>query len=229
MIKIGFITGLAGVQQELAKRPSGGNYEDRPKAQWVSLKDGESVKLVFLNEIDEGSPNYSVKNGLSIFSLQHSNPENWRKQAECTVDEGECYGCANGWNQKVVFYSNVLVDDGKNEPYVAIWSRGVGKQSVVQELINMAADDDFNNSVTDKVFKFSRKGATKDDTTYTLSALPKGHEYNLEDYELFDLQQYVFHVSPDRQEAYYFDLKDGQKAPEAKKVPVSASSVDADW
>lgn len=227
---MGFITGLNAVNAELAKRPTGGNYEDRPKAEWATIpKNGGPLKLVFLQEIDEGSPNYSAKNGLAIFSLQHSNPENWQKSAKCTADEGDCYGCSRNWKQKIVFYVNVLVDDGKKEPYVAIWSRGLGKGSVAQTLVNMASDEDYDFSITDKHFKFIRTGTTKDDTTYSLDVLPKAHNLNVEDYELFDLEQYVFTVSPERQEAYYLDLKDGEKPAEAPKVPVSASSVDADW
>lgn len=223
---MGFIKGLASVQEELNKR--GGDFADRPKAEWVSLKGGESVKLIFLQEIDEGSPNYSEKNGTALFSLQHSNPDNWKKTAKCTVDEGACYGCQRGWRQKLVFYVNVLVNDGVKPPYVAIWNRGLGKGSVAQDLVNMAGDEDFNNSITDKEFKFTRTGTTKDDTTYSLSALPKPHKQNVEDFELFDLEQYVFTVAPERQEAYYLDLKDGEKAPVAAK-PQSAEAIDQDW
>lgn len=226
---MGVITGLAAIKEEMAKKPQGGgNYEDRPKATWVTLKDGESLKLIFLNEIDEGSPNYSEKNGLAALSIQHTNPENWRKTAACTADEGDCYGCANNWKQKHVLYFNVLVDDGKNDPYVGIWSRGLGKGSVAQGLVDMAADEDYNFSITDKVFKFNRTGSTKDDTTYTLSPLPKPHDKDLESYELFDLPQYIFTVSPDRQEAYYTDGQASAPA-ERSKPAVSASDINAQW
>jgi hypothetical protein len=224
---MGFIKGLASVQEELSKR--GGDFADRPKAEWVSLKGGESIKLEFLQEIDEGSPNFDKEKGTALFSLQHSNPDNWRKTAKCTVDEGACYGCQRGWRQKLVLYVNVLVDDGAKEPYVAIWNRGLGKGSVAQDLINMAGDEDFNNSITDKTFKFTRTGTTKDDTTYSLSALPKRTKYDLAGKELFDLEQYVFTVAPERQEAYYLDLKTGESAPKEEAKPQSAASIDQDW
>jgi len=223
---MGFIQGLAKANEELAKRPSG-DFEDRPKARYVSLDDGQSVKLIFLQEIDEASPNYSEKNGLAVFALMHSNPDNWKKSALCTADEGECYGCSRGWRQKVLLYVNVLVDDGKEEPYVAIWNRGLGKGSVAQSLLDMAADEDFGASISDKTFKYTRTGQKKE-TTYSLSALPKPHTKNVEDYELFDLKQYVFTVKPEKQEAYYLDLQDGQKPAEEAK-PVSAASVEQDW
>lgn len=221
---------MAGVQErQKAAEEASASYKDRPKAEWVSIKDGEAVKLVFLQEIDEGSPNYSAKNGTALVSLQHSHPVNWKRTAACTDEEGECYGCQNNWRQKMVFYANVLVDDGVKDPYVAIWSRGLGRGSVAQSLYDMAADDDFDNSISDKVFKFSRTGSKKDDTTYSLSPMPKPHKLNVEDYELYNLEDYVFKVAPERQEAYYLELKDGESAPAEEKKPVSASSINADW
>lgn len=169
---MGFVTGLAGIREQQAKQPQNEDFADRPKAEWVSLKDGESVKVTPLQEIDEGSPNYNADMGLAIFSLQHSNPDNWKKNAECTVDEGDCYGCAQGWRQKTVFYINVLVEEKGRKPYVGILSRGLGKGSVAQSLLNMAADEDYNNSITDKTFKFARTGSTKDNTTYSLDISP---------------------------------------------------------
>jgi hypothetical protein len=228
---MGFVTGLAGVREQQDKQPKNEDFADRPKANWVSLKDGESVKITPLQEIDEGSPNFDKDNGLAIFSLQHSNPDNWKKNAECTVDEGDCYGCANGWRQKTVFYINVLVTPKSGSPFVGILSRGLGKGSVAQSLLNMAADEDYDNSITDKTFKFSRTGSTKDDTTYSLDILPSAKKVDVTEYteQLFDLPKYVFHVNPDKQEAYYLDLKQGQSAPAKEAVPVSAGAVDNDW
>jgi hypothetical protein len=225
---MGFLTGLASVNETLNKR-SGGDFEERVKAKWLSLKDGESAKIIFLQELDEGSPNYSEKNGVAKFFLEHSNPDNWRKKAECTVDEGTCYGCQRGWRQSVMMYVNVLVDNGKDEPYVAVYSRGTGKGSVAKQLLEIAADEDFNHSISDKLFKFSRTGKTKDDTTYTLGIL-KAHDKSVDDYELYDLTKVVFHVNPDRQEAYYLDGQEAEAgAPAAAAKPASAHSIDADW
>lgn len=220
---MGYIEGLVGVKETLAKKETG-DYADRVKATWLSLKDKDAVKIVFLQELDKDSPNYSEKNGLAKFFLEHSNPANWRKKAECTINEGSCYGCSNGWAQKVQLYINVLVDDGVKDPYVAVLSRGTGKGSVAKQLLEIAGDKDFNNSISDKLFKFSRSGSTKDDTTYTLAAMGE-HKVNVESYELFDLTEAVFHVKPEKQEDYY---SDGQ-APAAPAQPVSASSISADW
>ena len=223
---MGFLQGLAAVNEELSKRPSG-DFEDKPKARYVKVDDGKSVKLVFLQEIDKGSPNYSEKNGLALFSLEHKNPDNFKKHAKCTADEGACWACEQGWRQSVVLYENVLVDDGNEDPYVAIWNRGIGKGSVAQTLLNMAADEDFDLSVSDKTFKMSRKG-TGTDTTYSLDALPKPHKLNVEDYELFDLEKYVFTVSYEKQEAYYLDGQE-PKAKEPVAAAAGSTGIDADW
>lgn len=230
---MGFIKGLAGIQQEMAKRPSGGDFEEKPKARYLQVANGQSVKLVFLQEIDEGSPNYSEKNGQAVFALMHTSPDNWKKSAKCTGDEGSCYGCDQGWKTKILLFVNVLVDDGKEAPYVAIFNRGLGKGSVAQSLLDMAADEDFDNSISDKTFKFTRTGEKKE-TTYSLSPMPKAHTLDVESYDLFDLEKYVFTVAPERQEAYYLD---GQVEAQQESSPAAAfsgagagsSAVDAEW
>lgn len=221
-----FVGSLAQAKERLAK--TGGDFEDRPKAKWVSLKDGESVKLVFLQEFDNTSPNFSEKNGGLLINLQHQSPDDWQKQATCTADEGFCYGCQQGWRQKMVLYVNVLVDDNSNEPYVAVWSRALSSKSITQVLLDMAADSDFDCSISDKTFKFSRTGKTKDDTTYSLAPLPKPHGLNVEDYELYDLSQVIFKVNPENQEKYYTGVEPGS-APVEPKAAASSSSVDVDW
>jgi hypothetical protein len=226
------LKGLAAIQQELAKRPQSGDFEDKPKARYVNVDSGGSIKITPLQEIDEGSPNYLADNGLAVFVLMHSNPDNWKKSAKCTADLGDCYGCKHGWRQKVLLFLNVLVDDGNEDPYVAIFNRGLGKGSVAQALLDMAADDDFNMSITDKTFKFTRTGSKKD-TTYSLSPLPKAHGLDLASFkdDLYDLEKYVFTVSPERQEAYYLDGQVADEAPAGERQKVGAGSVepDAEW
>lgn len=226
------IKGLAAIQQEMAKRPQAGDFEDRPKARYVNVEDGKSIKVIFPQELDEGSPNFNPALGTGIFVLMHTNPDNWKKSAKCTADVGECYGCKKGWKQKVLLFINAIVDDGKEDPYVAIFNKGLGKGSVAQSLLNMAADEDFDLSISDKTFKFARSG-TKTNTTYSLDALPKPHTKDLNDWadQLFDLEKYVFTVSPEKQEAYYLDGQEAADEAPARERGNSggSSSVDAEW
>lgn len=228
------IKGLAAIQAEMAKRPQGGDFEDRPKARYVTIKDGQSVKMTFLQEIDESSPSFNAELGTGIFVLMHTSDTNWQKSARCTADKGECYGCQKGWNQKVMYFTNVLVEDGKEDPYVAIFNKGLGKGSVAQSLLNMAADEDYNYSVSDKKFKMTRTGEKKK-TTYSLDILPSAKVGDLSEWadKLFDLEKYVFTVSPEKQEAYYTDgQSDAEDAPRERATAgasAGGSSVDAEW
>lgn len=225
---MGFIESLGALKEH--EEAKGGDYEDRVKAEWVKVDPDSSIKITPLQELDASSPNYSEKNGKAVFALEHSHPDDYTKKAMCTADEdGGCYGCENGWYQKVVLYINVLVDDGNKKPSVAVWSRGLGKNSVAKQLQDIAADEDFGYSITDKTFKLTRKGAKKE-STYSLAQLPKTAVKDVEAYadDLYPLKQVVFYVSPERQEAYYLG-NTGKAEKSEDKEPVSASSVDSDW
>jgi hypothetical protein len=222
---MGFIT-LAEVEERQAKKSE--SFEDRVKADWVKVEPDSAIKITPLQELDEDSPNYSEKMGKAKFALEHSHPDNFKKKAQCTEDEGECFGCSNGWYQKVVLYINVLVDNGSDKPFPAVWSRGVGKNSVAQQLKEIAADEDFGFSITDKSFKLTRKGGGNE-SSYTLAQLPKTLVKDVEAYadSIFPLEKVVFYVSPERQEAYYLGVSQTEKS--ESKEPVSAGSVDSDW
>lgn len=216
---MGFVTGIKQVQKTLEQRDSGSG--DRVKANWFSPEPDTSYDLVFLQELDEDAKNYSEKNGLAKFFLEHSNPADWRKKAECTVDEGECYGCEQGWATKVTLYINALVNGGKYDNDVVVWSRGTGKGSVGKQLLEIAAEEE---TITDINFKLKRSGKTKDDTSYLLMP-KKEHKLNVEDFELFELDKVVFKVKPENQEKYYTgDKSDDDEA----KAPTS-QDVDAEW
>ena len=227
---MGFITGLAELDKSLAES---NDFPDRQKTVWVKLADGESVKVTPLQEFDTGSPNYSEKNGLAVTNLEHANPDHFQYHASCTADEGSCYGCEQGWWQKRVLYINVLVEKAGEEPYVAVLSRGFStKGSIANDLRAIAADEDFDYSITDKTFKLTRTGSDKK-TSYSIQQLPKAKKVNVEDYDLWDLEQAPFKVEPEKQERYYTtgNLKSDGDTPkqESAKEPVTAEKVDVDW
>lgn len=218
---MGFVTGIKQVQAVLEKR-GGGDFPERVKANWFKPEPGVAYELVFLQELDEDAKNYSEKNGLAKFFLEHSNPDDWTKKAECTIDEGECYGCEQGWATKVTLYMNMLANGGKYDNDVVVWSRGTGKNSVGETLLEVGADE---GTITDVVFKLKRSGKTKDDTSYILRPA-KEHKLNVEDFELYPLDQVVFKVSPENQEKYYTG---GSKSKDAPAEAPTADDVEAEW
>lgn len=233
---MGIVRGLKNINKHVEAEEARFNKSDgdKVKAKWFYLKDGEAAKVIFLQEMDDESENYSEKNGLGFLAVEHNAPHNFRRKAICTIeDEGACFACEEhrkdykaGWKQKTKLYINVLVDDGVNEPYVAILSQGNGPKSVTPSVIEQATEI---GTITDKWFKIKRKGAGQTDTSYLLTPLGK-HDKNVEDYEVFDLDEAVRTVPYDKQQAHYFEGE--APAPEAAAAAAgrkSATTDDDEW
>lgn len=205
---MGLVKGLKSINAYNDEVEARKKERDKPRTNWFKIDDKQSVDVVFLQELDPDSPNYSSKNDLGFLAVEHTNPDDYRRKALCTMDEeGQCFGCEKhkedwkkGWKQKTRLYINVLVNDGKNEPYVAVLSQSTSGQAITPTLIEYAGDDE---TITDKWFSIKRNGE-KTETSYTLRA-KKAHELNLEEYELFDLEGVVRQVPYAMQEAHYFD------------------------
>ena len=140
---MGIVTGLKNMGRALeSSSPSG----DGSKVKWFKILDGEKAKIKFLQELDPDSRNYNEDNGLSFIAVEHSNPKNYQRKALCSIDDqGRCYGCEQhrkdfkaGWKGKARLYANVLVDNGKDEPFVAVISQGTGPKSITPTVIEYA-------------------------------------------------------------------------------------------
>ena len=187
---MGIVTGLAAINKAI--EPSHSN-NDGQKGRWLQLKDGQSVKIRFLQEIDPDSPNYNKDAGLGIVGIEHTNPKDYKRKAVCTFeDEGQCFGCEqhrrdpkSGWKAKPRFYVNVVVEDGSEDPYVAILSQGTGPKSATPEIGQYAAE---TGSITNLIWKLKRTGE-KTDTNYSIIPLPTAEVKPIDfaKYELFDL------------------------------------------
>lgn len=239
---MGLVKGLKGInahrEAEEAKFAGKGD-SDSPKNRWFKIEDKQTVKVLFLQELDEDAPNFSPKNGLGFLAVEHSNPKDFRKKALCTIDdEGACWACEQhqkdykaGWKQKNKLYINVLVDDGKNEPYVAILSQGFSGRSITPTLLEFAQGDEDvpdSNTITDKWYKIKRTGSKLDDTSYVILPSAASKE-DVESYELSDLNRAVYSVPYAQQEAHYLD---GQSLEEEVKEPVlvgASGSDDNEW
>lgn len=237
---MGIVKGLNAINKHVEAEEAKFSGSDGPQTKWFKLNDKQAAKVVFLQELDPDSPNFSEKNDLGFLAVEHVNPANWKRKALCTADEGECYGCIQhrkdykaGWKQKTRLYINVLVDDGVEEPYVAVLSQGNGPKSITPTLIEYAGDD---GTISDKYFTIKRTGAGATDTSYTLRA-GKEHGLDVEGYELFDLEKVVRNVPFSEQEAHYNHGVDVTVEAETARATVSAGNatastsgaVDAEW
>jgi hypothetical protein len=181
---------------------------DKPRVKWVKLADGQSVKIRFLEELDEDSAHYDAERGLSLVVKEHTNPKDYRRKAVDTMetegrdwaDEMHRKDPKAGWGGRLRFYCNVLVDDGIEEPYVAIWSIGVGKQSPFNVIRDYALE---TGSISNLVWKLKRNGQGVD-TSYTLiPGAPDSEPHKWEDVKPYDLNVALSHIPYAEQEAYY--------------------------
>lgn len=199
--------------------------ENRPRVRWLKLADGQSVKIRFIEELDEDSSNYNEGRGLALVVKEHSNPKDYRRKALDTMDaEGRDFAEEmyrkdpkgnSGWKAKLRFYCNVLVDDGIEDPYVAIWSMGVSKQSVFNTIREYALD---TGSISNLQWKLKRNGQGTE-TNYTLiPSAPDSEPFTWEGIEPFPLESALNKIPYAEQEAFYL----GFDAP-------SVTSSNMDW
>jgi hypothetical protein len=194
------------------------------KVRWLKLADGQALKIRFIEELDEDSASYSEERGLALVVKEHTNPKDYRRKAVDTIEtEGRDWAeemhrkdPKAGWRARLRFYCNVLVDDGIEEPYVAIWSMGVSKQSAFNTIREYALD---TGSISNLTWKLKRNGQGTE-TSYTLiPSVPDTEPFSWSDTQPFPLESALNRVAYAEQEAYYLGF-DG---------PSVTSATNADW
>ena len=222
---MGIVKGLKGLNAVMDKPQAS---SDNNKGRWVKLEDGESVKIRFLQELDPDSPTYNEKLGLGFIAVEHTNPKDYRRKALCYIqDQGKCWGCEQhrkdykaGWKGRSRLYINVLVDDGKEEPYVAILSQGSSGKTVTPTLIEYAGE---MGSITNLMWRIKRTG-TKTDTSYTIIPLAKDETpFDASSLELYKLEESAVRDLPYTEQEAFFNGEGGNSESD------SATSSSLDW
>lgn len=199
------IRGLKDINAIMDKPKYDGNA---PKVRWLKLADNQSAKIRFIEELDQDSASYSEDRGLSVVVSEHTNPKDYKLKAACTQDsEGRCFGCEmarkepkSGWRARLRFYCNVLVNDGLEDEYVAVWSQGISKQSAFNTIREYALE---TGSISNLVWKIKRNGQGTE-TNYTL--LPTGPDSEPHAWgsvEAHNLEKVVREVPYPEQESFY--------------------------
>jgi hypothetical protein len=224
---MGIVKGLKDLNKALDKPTYS---ESDSKGRWVKLEDSESVKIRFLQELDPDSPTYNEKNGLGFIAVEHTNPKDYRRKALCSMeDQGKCYGCEQhrkdykaGWKGRSRLYMNVLVDDGKEDPYVAILSQGSSGKTITPTLIEYAGE---MGSITNLMWRIKRSG-TKTDTSYTIIPLAKDETpFDYSAIELFDLEASAVRDLPYTEQEAFFAGEHSN----AEEPAQSSTSSNLDW
>jgi hypothetical protein len=215
------VKGLANINALLDKP----KYDsDKPRVKWLKLADGQSVKIRFLEELDEESANYSAERGLALVVKEHVNPKDYRRRAVDTMDsEGRDWAeemhrkdPKAGWRGRLRFYCNVLIDDGIEEPYVAIWSIGVSKMSVFNTIREYAIE---TGSISSLVWKLKRSGQGTE-TSYTLiPSAPDTEPFDWSNVEPYPIEMALNNIPYAEQEAFYLGFDQ----------PSATSASNLDW
>ena len=193
--------------------------ENSPKVKWLKLADGQSVKIRFIEELDEDSANYNAERGLALVVKEHTNPKDYKRKAVDTMEsEGRDWAeemhrkdPKAGWRGRLRFYCNVLVDDGIEAPYVAIWSMGVSKQSAFNTIREYALE---TGSISNLTWKVKRNGQGTE-TSYTLiPGTPDKEPFDWSTVEPFPLERALNKIPYAEQEAFYlgFDTPNANSA-----------------
>jgi hypothetical protein len=198
--------------------------ENKPRVRWLKLADGQSIKLRFIEELDEDSANYNEGRGLALVVKEHTNPKDFRRRAVDTMDsEGRDWAeemhrkdPKAGWRGRLRFYCNVLVDDGIEDPYVAIWSIGVSKMSVFNNIREYAIE---TGSVSNLEWKLKRSGQGTE-TSYTLlPTAPDTEPFDWSNVEPFPIEMALNNIPYAEQESFYLGFDQ----------PASTSTSNLDW
>jgi len=124
--------------------------------QQLFIANEESVVLQFLCEPKDFR-----------YVVEHSNPSDWRKVAECTFFDG-CWACeqeSREYGQRVRVYMPVLVNG-----MTYIWSQPVGKGSGIQGALTYLKE---HGTILDTLFEVTRTGSGKR-TKYTTIPVDNG-------------------------------------------------------
>lgn len=223
---MGIVTGLKGLDNIIDH--SGHEGSEGSKAKWVKLEDGQSVKVRFLQELDPDSPTYNEKNGLGFIAIEHTSPADYRRKALCSIDDqGKCFGCEEhrkdykkGWKGKPRLYINVLVDDGKEDPFVAVLSQGISGKTITPTLNEYAKE---MGSITNLMWRIKRTGLGTD-TSYTIIPLAKDESaFDSSSLELYDLATTAVRDLPySEQEAFF-------AGETSKEETTSSTGSSVDW
>ena len=216
--------GLKAMDQALSGQRSSGGDSGAAKVRWLKLDDGQSVRIRFVEELDEDSKGYDESRGLAIVVKEHTNPKDYKRKAVCTMDsEGRDWAeemhrkdPKAGWAGRFRFYVNVLVDNGVDDPYIAVFSQGVGKQSAFNTIREYFLE---TGSISNLTWKLKRSGTGTDTTYVLLPTSPDSEPFDWSGYEAPPLESAIRQVPYAEQESFYLGF-DG---------PAASSSSNIDW
>ena len=207
------------------KNDSGGGSSR--KSSFLTVANGESYKIRFLQELAEDAAGYNDERGAAIALWVHHNPDNFRKSAVCTAGDEDsgyrCWACEQvpknaGWKAKQHMFINIAVFDPDTQNWsVKLLDQKFTAAHIAQTIVDYSGEYD---TITDRDYKISRKGE-KQQTQYTLIPLavkPEPEPGDFEDgkVELTDLSKIYRKRTISDQPSFYLADSDGGKVDDWK-------------
>jgi hypothetical protein len=115
-----------------------------------------------------------------------------------------------------------LVDDGKEDPYVAVLSQGSSGKTITPTVIEYAGE---MGSITNLMWRIKRSG-TKTDTSYTIIPLAKDEtKFDYSALELYKLEEVAIRDLPYTEQEAFFNGEGGQDGNDES----DSTSSTVDW
>ena len=200
---MGIVRGLKNIAAATEPR------EEKESAEFLKLKDGESVTIRFINELDEESKEFDPSRGLAaIFNEykppvkiypQELNKDAFKNRAACLDEDGPCWPREQGWRSSPKFYINVLIDDGIDQK-VVIWGMATWKNANFETLKDLAIEE---GAISNRTFVLKRRGSGLD-TQYLMR--DKGVDKTPFDWsgiEPYDLEKSIRQIPYEKQEEFF--------------------------
>mgnify|MGYP000520737714 CR=1 FL=1 len=181
---------------------------------FLMLKDRDSFKIRFLQELTIDSTNYNESRGTATIVAIHKSPLDFKKQLACTIDSEEmgykCWTCEQTvkdpkWRPQTHFVVNVAVLDDNGNWTVMVLDQTFNQRHVGSTLVEYATEF---NTITDRSYKVGRSGSKMHDTNYTLIPIEVGKEPDVfADFELHDVAS-IYRMLPYSEQAEFMTSVD---------------------
>lgn len=182
--------------------------KDNLTPRYFSLKDGESFRIRFRQELAEDGSLFSDEVGTAEIVPVHTNPSDFRKSGVCTANDPEygykCWACEQiagteegyKWKPKPHLVVNVAVlmtdESGKQTWEPRILDQKFSAQHIGSDVVEFAS---MNGSIMDRDYMFKRTGSGTD-TQYKLLPLDAGDpDSSIADLEMHDVTS-IYHAVP---------------------------------
>ena len=225
-----FIDSIAGMRE--ATKPK--EKQENVNIDWLVLEADQAVTVQPLQEIDPNSPAMNAEKGRGFLTYYHQSPYDWKRQAFCTKDEGQCLPCElnnvdvdedgkpRPWYPRKRFGISFIVDEvdektGEVTKVVKGFHCSSTDNGILNDLMDFYAE---NGPITEQQFSLKRNGKGTD-TSYSLTPKIKGNEpVDVDEFDPQPVREGIYLTIPYERQANFYKY-----APAQHKAAAAASTT----